>query len=408
MPKNIIIFSDGTGQDGFKEGETPSNVFQLYKMTHGVKVKKQGDEFRNIEAKMKSAQTSKSQVSFYDPGVGTRDGFKGPINKVANLAGLAFGAGISENIKDCCEFICREYEKGDQIFLFGFSRGAATVRSLSGLIHLFGILPAHDDLPKQIKRIYGIYRTTNAKKRQRQADAFLKNDPIGRKSDRRAKITFLGVWDTVAMLNPAKRLWKSLLNQGKFETPPSNSVKGGWNGLLRSLGGDNNYHEFHDLSLSALVENACQALSIDERRKLFDPVLWTSAEHQKQRMCQVWFAGVHSDIGGGYQDHELADITLKWMMDRLDALTQKRLKHDPFNPTINACGLMHYEKYPGPHHDVVLGRYNFLRMAIPGFDGEHHWVHSSAFSRKSHMRYNPWILNDRDDRLPKFNLWEVS
>ena len=115
MSKNIVIFSDGTGQEGGEGHNT--NIYKIFNMLED--------------------RTSR-QVTFYDRGLGT--GWR-------KISGNAFGAGISKNIKECYQFIFENYESGknnepnDQIYLFGFSRGAATVRSLSGFIHEFGILP---------------------------------------------------------------------------------------------------------------------------------------------------------------------------------------------------------------------------------------------------------------------------
>ena len=109
MPKNIIVFSDGTGQEGGTDHNT--NVYKTFNLI---------------------LDRSPDQISFYDKGLGT--GLK-------KVSGNVFGRGFSKNVRQCYEFIFENYQHGDQIFLFGFSRGAATVRSLTGFIHMFGILP---------------------------------------------------------------------------------------------------------------------------------------------------------------------------------------------------------------------------------------------------------------------------
>lgn len=211
MSKNIVIFSDGTGQEGGRGNNT--NVYNLFNM---------------IEDR------TDRQISFYDPGLGTG---KGPI-------GLISGIGISKNIKQCYRFLTEHFKSGDQIYLFGFSRGATTVRTLSGFIYLFGILPR--SRPELIDEAWRIYKIKNRHKRSESADAFVR-----RNSTMWTSIRFLGVWDTVAALGlPIKRLDVIIDNIPAFS------------------------HSFHDLRLSKSVEYARHALAIDDERKTFHPKLW--------------------------------------------------------------------------------------------------------------------------------------
>ena len=236
---------------------------------------------------------SRGQIKFYDAGVGTR--------WYNRLRGGAFGVGISQNIKDCYSFIIENWRShDDEIFLFGFSRGAYTARSLSGLITFAGILrdPGdRRDRAELIDRAYDFYRdakviapkTEEQKKKfdpRRKADfeAFIQKH--GRDLDRRAKIKFIGVWDTVGALG----IPQNWLNEHLNPFP----------------------HEFHDTSLGRNVEKAYHAISIDEKRKAFRPTLWDD----DPRVQQVFFTGVHSDIGGGYKDdRRLGDISLTWMAE---------------------------------------------------------------------------------------------
>jgi uncharacterized protein (DUF2235 family) len=220
MGKNIVVFSDGTGQEG-GEG-TNSNVYKLFNMV---------------------LDRSPEQVAFYDRGLGT--GWR-------KITGNAAGMGISHNIRECYEFIFENYVAGDQIYLFGFSRGATTVRSLSGFIHLFGILPK--SRRELIEQAYGIYKTVAA----------------------------LGV--------PIKSI-DVVIDKIPFFM-----------------------HGFHDLRLSQSVENAYHALAIDDERKTFHPTLWDPEITTDQTMKQVWFCGMHTDVGGGYPEQELSDIALEWML----------------------------------------------------------------------------------------------
>lgn len=253
MGKNIVIFADGTSMKG-GEGHN-SNVYKLFNMVEN--------------------RTSK-QVVFYDPGLGT--GFR-------KLSGTLFGSGFSRNIIDCYKEIHRIYEAGDEIFLFGFSRGAATVRSLSGFIDQFGILPR--SRPDLIKKAYKIYKTARRDKMERRAKEFIKKHHT-----MWTRIRFLGVWDTVAALGIPYRGLDLLLDR-----------------FFR--------HRFHSFELSPGVDFARHAIAIDDERKTFHPVLWdqlSQAARPWQNMKQVWFCGSHTDVGGGYAECGLSNIALTWMV----------------------------------------------------------------------------------------------
>lgn len=251
MPKNIVIFSDGTGQEG--GNGTNTNVYKLFNMVE---------------------DRTDRQVAFYDRGLGT--GWR-------KISGNVGGAGISKNILECYEFIFNNYSAGDQIYLFGFSRGATTVRSLSGFIHMFGILPK--SRPELIKRAYKIYKISDIEKRDRKAGKFIKNHHT-----MWTKIQFLGVWDTVAALGSPFKPLNAVLN------------------LIPGL-----KHNFHNLKLSLSVVHARHALAIDDERLTFHPTLWDTKVNQDQSIKQVWFCGMHTDVGGGYPEQSLSDITLEWM-----------------------------------------------------------------------------------------------
>jgi uncharacterized protein (DUF2235 family) len=222
------------------------------------------------------------QLKFYDKGVGTGTSWK------ANLLGGITGAGIDKTIKDVYTFLILNYEPGDEIYLFGFSRGAYTARSMGGLIRNCGILrPEYLEL---VDKAYDLYR---ARDEYSAPDSAMMHG--FRKQYAREDVTpikFIGVWDTVGSLGiplPWYRKW----NMKKYQ--------------------------FHDVTLSSTVENAYHALAIDERRRVFLPALWEVSDTVKnnpghsQRMEQRWFAGVHSNIGGGYADTGLSDIALRWL-----------------------------------------------------------------------------------------------
>ncbi|MDH5763191.1 MAG: DUF2235 domain-containing protein [Nitrospinota bacterium] len=259
MTKNIVVFSDGTGQEGGEGNNT--NVYKLFNMLEN---------------------RTDRQITFYDRGLGT--GWR-------KISGNVGGMGISKNILECYEFIFDHFCAGDRIYLFGFSRGATTVRSLSGFMHHFGILPK--SRPELIDKAYTIYKIRpkkenkeGLKKWQGKVDDFIEAN-----STMYTKIEFIGVWDTVAALGLPFQPLDAILN----EIP----------GFA---------HKFHDLRLSQGVKHARHALAIDDQRLTFHPTLWDKDIEIDQSMKQVWFCGMHTDVGGGYKKHNLSDITLEWMM----------------------------------------------------------------------------------------------
>ncbi|WP_082365329.1 DUF2235 domain-containing protein [Bosea vaviloviae] len=286
MARNICIFSDGTGQAG---GDNPinwTNVYRLYKSTRDI------DPVR--------------QICFYDPGLGAHpDGDEpGLVRRALNILSQATGYGITTNIVDCYTALLLSYEPGDQIFLFGFSRGAYTVRSLGGAIGLCGVPPglpklarwselqrslAHDVRTIAEEAVTRVYQERDETKRHEAAAAFRR-----RYGSEELPPTFVGVWDTVRALG----------------------VKG-----LNSftLG----RHSFNNNRLHKGVPHGRQALAIDENRKTFAPELWEEDEENPDRIKQVWFAGVHTDVGGGYGlKMGLSDITLDWMLKEATAIPQ--------------------------------------------------------------------------------------
>ena len=290
--KRIIICSDGTWQS--PESDNPTHVLRVARAITPEDL--QGNK----------------QVVFYDWGVGTEGD---------RVRGGATGAGLDKNIMDTYRFIVHNYEEGDALFFFGFSRGAYTVRSLAGLIRNAGILRReHAEL---IPKAYELYR-------QRSADSkpFKEKSTEFRQLYAVADITricFIGVWDTVGALGiPAPFL--------------------GTLGTTRYL--------FHDTEPSSIIDCARHAVSIDETREDFEPTLWS--HKPSVDLKQVWFAGVHTDIGGGYADHRLGDYAGKWL---LDEACQCGLSCAPHLET-----QMHPD-HSGPQHNEYRGFYRALRRS---------------------------------------------
>jgi uncharacterized protein (DUF2235 family) len=325
--KNIVVLSDGTGKEGGVGNN--SNVYKLFNI---------------IEDR------TKEQIVYYDPGLGTRD---------AGVLGLMSGYGISGNIKDCYRFIFENYEAGDDIYLIGFSRGAATVRSLSSFIHYFGILP--ESRPELIDRAYRIYQTKDPNERKARADAF-----IERHHTMWSTVHFLGCFDTVSALGVPFRNIDAVLNQIPYFQ-----------------------HEFHNFRLSPSVENAYHALAIDDKRETFHPKLWDPESEDYQSIRQVWFAGMHTDVGGGYEEDDLSDVSMKWMWRQakdcgLRIYDPSRIDLEP-----KPAGKMHDSRGDGWHQ-----LYRKERRSWPVGRDEQPIVHQSVIQRaEERENYDPWILD---------------
>ncbi|MBA3971366.1 MAG: DUF2235 domain-containing protein, partial [Bacteroidetes bacterium] len=293
---------------------------------------------------------------------------------IEGVAGMIVGKGFSRNILDCYRFIFENFQSDDNIYLFGFSRGAATVRSLSGFIHLFGILPvSRADI---IEEAFDIYRIHNKEKRERKAKDF-----IDKHHTMWCKIKFLGVFDTVAALGLPNKWVSALLD--KFIP-----------------------HKFHSFELSDSVEFARQALSIDDERKTFHPTLWNklSSDQHADRMKQVWFCGVHTDVGGGYPEEDLSNISLKWMLKEATAkgliIYEKSPAYKKFiasEPNID--GIMHNEQigFTGKLFKKQRRNWDELTNGLL-------CIHPSVLKRNKNTRnlqepaYNPWILGFKNKK----------
>lgn len=211
------------------------------------------------------------QVVFYDAGVGTG----GLVDRVL---GGATGKGLAKNVLDAYRFLVEAHDDGDELFLVGFSRGAYTARSVVGMVRKCGIL--RRDAAGHLQEAYRLYRS-QVHPDDEAAEAFraAHAKPV--------RVRFLGVWDTVGALG----------------------IPGG---LFRAF--NRRRYAFHDVQLSRIVDVACHALAIDERRRSFRPTLWSTTPDPRQTVRQDWFPGVHSNVGGGYVATGLSDIALDWMM----------------------------------------------------------------------------------------------
>jgi len=215
------------------------------------------------------------QIVYYDQGVGTGGGLD-------RLTVGAFGDGLEGNIHDAYRFLVANYETGDEIYLFGFSRGAYTVRSLAGMVRQCGIL--RREKVENYRSAIELYRSA-VHPDDESARGFRARFAVEGESGQR--IRMIGVWDTVGALGIPLR---------------------GLRWLTRRK------HQFHDPELSGIVEHGYHALAIDERRSPFAPSLWAATPKPGQTVEQVWFCGSHRDVGGGYPETGLSDTALEWMV----------------------------------------------------------------------------------------------
>jgi uncharacterized protein (DUF2235 family) len=300
MSKNIVLLSDGTGNSSSKLFKT--NVWRLFQALDLTRPDR--------------------QVAYYDNGVGTSS------FKLFAILGGVFGFGLARNVVDIYSFCCRNYNSGDKIYGFGFSRGAFTIRVVAGLIATVGLIKYSGDerdLAAQARAAYRQYRrrfhtgTRIERPLRWLRDLFVtllnpnKVVPV-------EKIHFLGVWDTVdAYGGPIEEITRAI---DYWIWPLS----------------------MPDRFMSIKINRACHALALEEERESFRPIVWDgryardadaklhpmqppgwkpdidtakySAAIDQMRLSQVWFVGVHSDIGGGYPQDGLSYFTLNWMMDR--------------------------------------------------------------------------------------------
>ena len=299
MKKNIVLLSDGTGNSAASPFKT--NVWRLYQA---------------LDIGKPANSATRSQIVYYDNGVGTEN-----FKPIAAL-GSAFGIGVWQNVRDLYTFVCRNYVSDDQIYGFGFSRGAYTIRLLMGLIGKCGILKAKSEaqLIECVQMAYEAYRRDfliRASKRNTMIYHRILRGPkyISEDGNPRAKIDlsmlecdqlfpeihFVGVWDTVdAYGMPVDELKLAI---DEWIWPMS----------------------FADREPSSKIKTIRHALSLDDERPTFRPVLWnervddpnkpgTKKNLGPKKILQVWFSGVHANVGGGYPDDGLAFVALDWMM----------------------------------------------------------------------------------------------
>lgn len=264
--KRLLCFFDGTWNKPDGKADV-TNVVKLARVVLGT------------------APDGIAQITRYIEGIGTDPG---DSENEAFLEG-ALGVGIDRRIISGYRFLAERYEPGDEVFLFGFSRGAFQARSLGALIGLVGLLPAGK--PSLVDAAWEYYQRHAGNPDPRRLTE------IRSQGHGDVRIRCIGVWDTV----------------GNLGLP-----------FIGSVGLDTGY-DFHDTELGAHIDVGLQALALDEPRGPFSPSLWTkrrgAALPAGQIVEQVWFPGSHANIGGGFPDSGLSDISLLWMAERAMATT---------------------------------------------------------------------------------------
>lgn len=327
MSRNIVICLDGTWNKPDEPDDSESsesNVRILYEMC---------------------LEDGANQVKYYDTGVGT----KWYDDKIGGIT----GAGLSRNVRQAYRWLTRQFEKGDKVFIFGFSRGAYTARSLAGLLWGCGLLPPGPDAAEAVDRIYEHYRGRDeAGKRACKA------------ANRACPVEMIGVWDTVGALGIPTRL-----------LPDPTARR----------------YQFHDVRLNPEVRSAYHALALDEARATFEATLWqVGAREPGQVVEQVWFAGAHSDVGGGYAERHHSDVALHWMVTRA---TQRGLLWNDHHghalaPDLSQPNHDSYRKLFGPRRDRTV---RVMAENTP-------WVHASVLEQmRLQPDYRPPALVDLQD-----------
>ncbi|RAO68307.1 uncharacterized protein BHQ10_004319 [Talaromyces amestolkiae] len=275
LNKRLIVCCDGTWEDGNSE-EINNPLSNITRIARAIKP--------HAEIIVNGVRTIIPQITYYQKGVGT-----GVLDQY--LGGLT-GVGLSANVRAAYAFLAENYEPGDELFFFGFSRGAYTARAIAGLVADMGLLTPRgmDNFPIIYNDYYKLKKLSYDDESRRQL-GFRDHLP-------RFTIRMIGVFDTVGFHDFK---FTSKLFGEKFELP--NTI------------------------LSPDVRYAFHALSLDERRKAFTPTLWHTPEKvEEQELLQVWFSGAHADVGGGEEDPRLSDISLAWMISH--ASKDKQLEFD--------------------------------------------------------------------------------
>ncbi|UVJ42855.1 DUF2235 domain-containing protein [Pseudomonas sp. LS1212] len=333
MPRNLILLFDGT----WNKQQDKTNVCQM------------------LQSFASAGAHDGQQPCFYDPGVGTE------WHEV--LTGGAFGHGLSANIRQGYRWLSEHYQPGDDIFVFGFSRGAYTARSLVGLIRKCGLL--HLASASLVAQAYDLYRDKAVAPDSAPARSFRQSFA------REVRVKFIGVWDTV----------------GALGIPVS--------GVPFSR----DYYQWHDTELSRIVDYAYHALALDEHRKDYQAAVWVTQDGQKKaeniEVEQRWFIGAHANVGGGYKNDRLPSISLRWLQDKAEACGLT------LSSTVTVGTSDHRAPMADSYSQFMLGLYKNLKNEFnrPFGLGVNETIDESVWLRwKADPSYRPACLLGHSDR----------
>ena len=287
----LAVFCDGTWNSNDRPGYE-TNVYRLFGAVKDGAV----------------APDGVVQRSHYEKGVGTADGKKGLAKLVDKVAGGALGWGLTRNIEDCYRWLIQTYTPGDEIYIFGFSRGAYTARSLAGMIRSGGIPRSVEAIPHVVSWYKDRSKITEPSTDRSAAfrwsvspDVVTGDEEVewrkknGKPAGHRLFIEYQGIWDTV----------------GALGVP---GVLGPFSKLL------NTRYRFHDHRLSRSTRAGRHAISVDEDRKMYRPTLWENLPSLNEKATgtpyrQIWFPGDHGVVGGSGKKRGLSNHTLKWIAE---------------------------------------------------------------------------------------------
>ncbi|GAA6042324.1 hypothetical protein JCM8097_003846 [Rhodosporidiobolus ruineniae] len=301
--KRLILLCDGTLMDADSE-QDPARYTNIAKLS------------RALSEMDERSSPPVEQIKLYQSGLGTDDA------RVGGLVAGALGSGMMQKVKDLYDFICLNWEEGDEIFLFGFSRGAYIVRLLSSFINIVGILSP----PLNMHLFPAIFEAHDEHKGVRTSYDSESEDTDAEEADQKVAVEIQKLLQPLSGFRKAqqRRLGGHFLIKciGVFDTV---ATRGRPSTFRRASPPDQiKYNSFglDESSLESCVELAFQALALDERGIDYLPVLWKkvpggAAERKGQVLRQVWFSGAHSDIGGGYEEQDLSYLTLTWMVSQL-------------------------------------------------------------------------------------------
>ena len=333
MAKNVIVCCDGTANE-FAQDKT--NVVKLYSTL---------------------VHDPERQIAFYHPGIGTMEhpaALTNTARKITKLLGLAIGYGLENDIRDLYVFLMRYYKEGDNLYLFGFSRGAYTVRAVASLLYMYGLIREGDEslVPYAIRMLTAV----NSKKKVKDKDVESAFDLATEFRDTfcsvECKPHFVGVWDTVSSVG-----WVE--NPLKLPFSTSNPA----------------------------IKHGRHAVSLDEHRAFFRTNLWrprnAAVASAPQDLKEVWFAGVHCDVGGGYKESEsgLSKIPLQWMLQEAEAVG---LLLDQ-NKVADVLGLAPGSKNAPPDPNAAMHESLTKEWYVAEFVPKHHWDYKT---QKSTRRMN--------------------